>query len=124
MITLDKFLNDLEFSYQINKEAKTISLIDELGANLGNIEAEEFEIGEYLPKALVDRLSTYIYDYHISNIENTLYEECQYKGDIYPYDEKLIKAMKQYPNRFSGGLIQYTEDIINANIDTTKLIGE
>lgn len=124
MITLDEFLNDLEFSYQINKESKTISLIDELGANLGNIETEEFEIWENLPIALVDRLDTYIYDYHISGIEDTLYHECQYKDDIYPYDEKLIKAMEQYPNQFDEGLIQYIKDIIEANIDITKLIGE
>ena len=124
MITLDEFLNDLEFSYQINKESKTISLIDELGANLGNIETEEFEIWENLPIALVDRLDTYIYDYHISGIEDTLYHECQYKDDIYPYDEKLIKAMEQYPNQFDEGLIQYIKDIVEANIDITKLIGE
>ena len=97
MITLDEFLNDLEFSYQINKESKTISLIDELGANLGNIETEEFEIWENLPIALVDRLDTYIYDYHISGIEDTLYHECQYKDDIYPYDENTSSWI-QYCN--------------------------
>ena len=93
MLTLSESLYDLEFEYKKIND-KTIQLIDLLGANLGNIENEEFEISEYLPMNLVDRLDTYIYDYHISGIEDTLFHECQYKDDIYPYDEKLIPAMK------------------------------
>ena len=120
MITLDEFLSDLEFEYKkINN--KTIQLIDLLGANLGNIEDEEFEISEHLPMNLVDRLNTYIYDYHISGIEDTLIHECQYKDDIYPYDEKLIPAMKKYPDVFDTDLINYISDIIHANIDISEL---
>ena len=89
MISLSECLYGLEFYYKKIND-KTIQLIDLLGANLGNIESEEFEISEYLPMNLVDRLDTYIYDYHIQGIEDTLIHECQYKDDIYPYDEKLI----------------------------------
>ena len=32
--------------------------------------------------------------------------------------------MEQYPNQFDEGLIQYIKDIVEANIDITKLIGE
>ena len=120
MITLSEFLSDLEFEYKKIND-KTIQLIDSLGANLGNIENEEFEISEYLPMNLVDRLDTYIYDYHISGIEDTLFHECQYKDDIYPYDEKLIPAMKKYPDVFDTDLINYISDIIHANIDTSEL---
>ena len=119
MITLDEFLSDLEFEYK--KINNKIQLIDLLGANLGNIEDEEFEISEYLPMNLVDRLDTYIYDYHISGIEDTLIHECQYKDDIYPYDEKLIPAMKKYPDVFDTDLINYISDIIHANIDISEL---
>ena len=123
MITLSEFLYDLEFEYKkINN--KTIQLIDLLGANLGNIENEEFEISEYLPMNLVDRLDTYIYDYHIQGIEDTLIHECQYKDDIYPYDEKLIPAMKKYPDVFDTDLINYISDIIHANIDISELTKE
>ena len=120
MITLSEFLYDLEFEYKKIND-KTIQLIDLLGANLGNIENEEFEIFEYLPMNLVDRLDTYIYDYHISGIEDTLIHECQYKDDIYPYDEKLIPAMKKYPDVFDTDLINYISDIIHANIDISEL---
>ena len=122
MITLDEFLSDLEFEYK--KINNKIQLIDLLGANLGNIESEEFEISEYLPMNLVDRLDTYIYDYHIQGIEDTLIHECQYKDDIYPYDEKLIPAMKKYPDVFDTDLINYISDIIHANIDISELTNE
>nr|DAP61832.1 MAG TPA: hypothetical protein [Caudoviricetes sp.] len=120
MLTLSEFLFDLEFDYKIN-DNNTISLIDTLQANLGNIEDEEFEIYEGLPEALVDKLDTYIYDYHISGVEDTLIHQCQYKNDIYPYDEKLIPAMKKYPNVFDNDLINYISDTIHANIDTSEL---
>ena len=123
MITLSKFLYGLEFDYKKIND-KTIQLIDLLGANLGNIENEEFEISEYLPMNLVDRLDTYIYDYHIQGIEDTLIHECQYKDDIYPYDEKLIPAMKKYPDVFDTDLINYISDIIHANIDISELTNE
>lgn len=123
MITLSEFLYDLEFEYKKIND-KTIQLIDLLGANLGNIESEEFEISEYLPMNLVDRLDTYIYDYHIQGIEDTLIHECQYKDDIYPYDEKLIPAMKKYPDVFDTDLINYISDIIHANIDISELTNE
>ena len=123
MITLSEFLYDLEFEYKKIND-KTIQLIDLLGANLGNIENEEFEISEYLPMNLVDRLDTYIYDYHISDIEDTLFHKCQYKDDIYPYDEKLIPAMKKYPDVFDTDLINYISDIIHANIDISELTNE
>ncbi len=93
VIKLKKFLYDLEFDYEKIDE-RTIKLVDLLGANLGNIEEEKFEIWEWLPMALVDRLDTYIYDYHIDGIIATLRHECQYKDDVYPYDEQLIPAMK------------------------------
>ena len=123
MITLSKFLYGIEFDYKKIND-KTIQLIDLLGANLGNIENEEFEISEYLPMNLVDRLDTYIYDYHISGIEDTLIHECQYKDDIYPYDEKLIPAMKKYPDVFDTDLTNYISDIIHANIDISELTNE
>lgn len=121
-ITLREFLYDLEFDYKkINK--RTIKLVDLQGANLGNIEDEKFRIGKQLPMVLVNRLDNYIYDYHISGVVDTLRHECQYKDDVYPYDEKLIPAMKLYPNEFSDSEIEYINDITTANIDISELIG-
>lgn len=123
MITLTEFLDDLEFEYKKN-DNNTIQLIDVLGANLGNIENDVFRIDEYLPMYLVDRLERYIYDYHVADIEDTLLHECQYKDDIYPYDETLIPAMKKYPDVFDEDLINYISDIIHANIDISELTKE
>lgn len=120
MIKLGEFLEDLEFDYKVNED-NTISLVDLLGANLGNIEEEKFEIWEEFPFALVDRLDTYIYDYHISGIEDTLKHECQYKDDVYPYDERLIPAMRLFPEQFDMGLVNYIEDIVKANIDFSEI---
>lgn len=120
MITLSEFLNELEFNYEINQD-NTISLIDLLGANLGGIENEKYVIDENLSSFLVDRLDMYIYDYHIQGIEDTLYHDCQYKDTIYPYDEKLIPVMKQYPEHFDKDLIDFINDILNANIDISEL---
>lgn len=122
-IKLSEFLESLEFDYTKNDD-NTISLVDLLQANLGNIEEEKFEIWTGLAEALVDRLDTYIYDYHISGIEDTLRHDCQYKDDIYPYDEKLIPVMKQYPTVFGDDLTQYIEDIITANIDISEVNNE
>lgn len=120
-IPLKEFLEDLEFDYVKNND-NTISLVDELGANLGNIETEKYTIDKYLASFLVDRLDNYIYDYHISGIEDTLRHECQYKDDIYPYDEKLIPAMKKFKDVFDDDLIQYIEDIIKGNIDIAEVL--
>ena len=123
MIKLGDFLEDLEFNYKINND-KTLSLIDELHANLGGIEEEKYKIDENIASFIVDRLDTYIYDYHIQGIEDTLFHECQYKDDIYPYDEKLIPVMKKYPDVFDTDLINYISDIIHANIDISELTNE
>lgn len=120
MVNLSMFLYDLEFEYIINADNK-LMLVDQLGANFNGIELEEYEIDDTLPQRLVDRLDKYIYDYHISGIEDTLFHECQYKDTIYPYDEKLIPAMKKYPEQFDDNLVEYIEDIVNANIDITEL---
>lgn len=120
-IPLKEFLEDLEFDYVKNND-NTISLVDELGANLGNIETEKYTIDKNLASFLVDRLDNYIYDYHISGIEDKLRHECQYKYDIYPYDEKLIPAMKKFKDVFDDDLIQYIEDIIKENIDITEVL--
>ena len=119
-IKLADFLYDLEFDYKVN-DNNTISLIDLLGANLGGIEQEEFEIWKRLPEALVERLETYIDDYHINGIIDTLREECKYNGEVYPYDEKLIPAMKKYPESFNNDLIKYIIDIIDCDIDISEL---
>ena len=55
MIKLSEYLFELEFDYKIN-DNNTLSLIDLTGANLANIEQEEFEINEKLAQILSDRL--------------------------------------------------------------------
>ena len=61
-INILDMLDTVEFTYKINENG-TVSLVDELGANLGNIESDEFTINDNLAIALIDRLSIYIEDY-------------------------------------------------------------
>lgn len=120
MITLTEFLTDLEFEYKIN-DNNTISLVDQLGADLNHIEQEEFEICKNLPMMLVDRLEQYIDDYHIEGIQDTLIHDCKYEEDLYMWDTQLIPAMRLYPTYFDEDLINYIDDIVNANIDITEI---
>lgn len=120
MIKLSEYLFELEFDYKIN-DNNTLSLIDLTGANLANIEQEEFEINEKLAEVLSDRLSVYEEDYHFSGIIDTLRYDCQYKDDIYPYDTKLIEAMKLYPTQFDSGLIDFIRDIATYNLDISEV---
>ena len=79
-IDILEILDTVEFTYKINKNG-TVSLVDELGVNLGNIESDEFTINGNLAIALIDRLSIYIEDYITDNYANTLMEECKEHAD-------------------------------------------
>ena len=81
-IDIIEILDAVEFTYKINKNG-TVSLVDELGANLGNIESDEFTINNNLAMAIIDRLSIYIEDYITDDYTNTLIEECKvFQDDI------------------------------------------
>ena len=67
MITLSEYLNSLDFDYKANKN-NTISLIDLQGANLAQIESEEYEINDNLAMILSNRLSVYEEDYFFNDI--------------------------------------------------------
>lgn len=115
-ITLSEFLHSIEFDYQINDD-NTISLIDLLQANLGNIESEKYIIDDNLADFLVDRLDMYIFDYHLSGILETLQVDCGYSEKSID----LIPTMEKYPDEFPATFIQYISDIVNGNIDISEL---
>ena len=111
MTTLKEFLNHIEFDYKI--ENNKLSLIDCTGANLANIESEQFEVDENLINILTDRLDNYINDYFISDMVEQL--NINNENDIYPYDEKLIKILKT-SNKYTDEFIEFFEDIITGNL--------
>lgn len=119
MITLKAFLNDLDFSFKINED-NTLSLIDLQQANLANIEQEKFAINDSLPTNLINALDRYVYDYILQPVEETLQKECKDSSPIFPADINLIPLVKKYPAVFNKELVQYLEDIINANIDISQ----
>lgn len=120
MITLSEYLGMLDFSYKINND-NTISLVDLLGANLAGIENEKFEINDKLPMILSDRLTTYEDDYYFDDIIQSLREEFNYNGEIYPYDLFVLPEIKKHPKFFSKNCISFIEDILTNNIDISEL---
>ena len=70
-IKLSTLLESVEFDYVINND-NTLSLVDLLGANLGNIESDSFTINNDLATLVIDRLEIYINDYYIADIVETL----------------------------------------------------
>lgn len=120
MIKLSEYLNMLDFSYKINND-NTISLIDLLEANLAGIEGEKFEINNNLSMILSDRLTTYEDDYFFDDIIQSLREEFNYNGEIYPYDLFVLPEMKKHPEFFSKNYISFIEDVLTSNIDISEL---
>ena len=113
----------VEFTYKINKNG-TVSLVDELGANLGNIESDEFTINNNLAMAIIDRLSIYIEDYIIDDYANTLTEKCKEHTDkSEPYLD-LLNKMKKYPKVFDEDCLNLINALDNPNefIDVSAII--
>lgn len=108
-IDIIEILDTVEFTYKINENG-TISLVDKLGVNLGDIESDEFTINNNLAIALIDRLSIYIEDYITDGYANTLTEECKEYADKSDSYLELLNKMKKYPEVFDNGCL----DLINA----------
>ena len=110
-------LDIVEFTYKINKNG-TVSLVDKLGVNLGNIESDEFTINNNLAIAIIDRLSMYIEDYITDDYANTLTEECkEYADKSEPYLD-LLNKMKKDPKVFDNNCL----NLINALDNPTEFI--
>ena len=113
-INILDILDTVEFTYKINKNG-TVSLVDELGANLGNIESDEFMINDNIAMAIIDRLSIYIEDYITDDYANTLIEECKEHADkSEPYLD-LLNKMKKYPDIFDEDCLNLMNALDNPN---------
>lgn len=122
-IDMIEILDTVEFTYKINKNG-TVSLVDELGANLGNIESDEFTINDNLAMALIDRLSIYIEDYITDGYANTLMEECKEHADKSDSYLELLNKMKKYPSIFDEDCLNLIRALDNPNkfIDVSAII--
>ena len=116
-IDILEILDTVEFTYKINENG-TVSLVDQLRVNLGNIEGEEFAINDNLAMALVDRLSIYIEDYITEGYANTLIEECNEHADKSDSYLELLNKMKKYPDVFDEDCL----DLMNALDYPSKFI--
>ena len=98
-ITLSELLSLVEFTYGINNDG-TLSLIDDLGANLNHIEDEKYDITSNIATIIVDRLSVYMDDYILTDIREEYsrlgYGEIDSDANI----EEYLNAIKQYSNDF------------------------
>ena len=122
-IDILEILDTVEFTYKINKNG-TVSLVDRLGVNLGNIEGDEFTINNNLAIALIDRLSIYIEDYITEGYANTLIEECKEHADKSDSYLELLNKMKKYPNIFDEDCLNLINALDNPNefIDVSVII--
>lgn len=122
-ITLLDILDIVEFGYVINNDG-TLSLQDQLGANLGNIEEDKFEIDENLAINVVDRLTIYIEDYITDFYAEALREEFNEEAHKFDSYNDLYEKIKKYPNRFSNRdlMILQALDRPSKNIDISEVI--
>ena len=122
-IDIIEILNTVEFTYKINKNG-TLSLVDQLGANLGNIEGDEFVINNNLAMVIIDRLSIYIEDYITEGYANTLTEECKEHADKSDSYLDLLNKMKKYPKVFDEDCLNLINALDNPNkfIDISAII--
>lgn len=122
-IDIVEILDTVEFTYKINENG-TMSLVDQLGANLGNIEGEEFAINDNLAMALVDRLCIYIEDYITEGYADTLIEECKEHADKSDSYLELLNKMKKYPKVFNNDCLDLMNALDNPNkfIDVSGII--
>ena len=110
-IKLSKILESIEFDYVINSD-NTLSLQDQLGANLGNIESDKFLIDATLAPLVIDRIEIYINDYYVSDIVETL-NSCHETASITDSYEELLVKMQKYLDKFKGS-IEFIEAFVNA----------
>ena len=122
-IDILEILDTVEFTYKINQNG-TVSLVDELGVNLGNIESDEFTINNNLAIALIDRLSIYIEDYITDDYANTLMAECKEHADKSDSYLELLNKMKKYPKVFDEDCLNLIKALDNPNkfIDVSAII--
>lgn len=122
-IDILEILDTVEFTYKINNNG-TVSLVDQLGVNLGNIEGDEFKINNNLAMALIDRLNIYIEDYITEGYANTLIKECNEHADKSDSYLELLNKMKKYPNVFDKGCLNLMNALDNPNefIDVSAII--
>lgn len=122
-IDIIEILDTVEFTYKINKNG-TVSLVDELGVNLGDIESDEFTINNNLAIALIDRLSIYIEDYITERYADTLLKECKEHADKSDSYLELLNKMKKYPKVFDNDCLDLMNALDNPNefIDVSEII--
>lgn len=122
-IKLTEILDMVEFDYVINNDG-TLSLHDQLGANLGGIEDDTLEIDKNLAMLVVDRLSIYIEDYITDGYAETLRVECNEQADKSDTYLDLLEKMKKYPDKFCEGCLRIMEALDRPNelLDISEII--
>lgn len=102
---LTEILSYLDFDFNI-KDNK-FHLVDILGANLAQIENEEYEINDNLPMVILDRLDVYLNDYFYTDILDYLgYSETE----SFTWLELLDKLYDDdYYSRYTKEMLFYLE---------------
>ncbi len=127
-ITLSDFLDYFDFSFTRGLKANgefVIQLVDNQGANLGDIESDEFYLSEENPTGtiidIIERLDTYVYDYIIRAIQDHLDEKEMLWGCTYSLEE-LVKICNANGIEYTE-MANYILDPSLIKIDSFKING-
>lgn len=109
-----------QMDFEVVKENFKYKLIDTTGANLGNIEDEEY----YSIDGLVDRLENYWFDFHISFEGWYFTEELDRKNnrEVKVIKMTMEKYMEQYGEQYNEGeLFDYPLEELDYIISDTDI---
>ena len=98
-LKLSNILEIIEFEYIINND-NTLSLKDQLKANLNHIENEKFIINKNIATTIIDRLDIYIQDYIIDDYIEILNKECNENLTNQISYQELLEKIQKYPDKF------------------------
>lgn len=101
-VTLVDFISQIEFEPVLYVEDGTlyIRLIDELGANLGDIENELFEFNDRIAFDLIERLDMYFKNYIEDWVDERFENEEGLDISHMNHDEKLDLFLKKYDDPY------------------------
>ena len=101
-LKLSDILSEMDFSYKIKDGL--FSLVDVTGANLGDIEALEYEVNDDLAEQVLDSLDTYKEDYFLYDLRMRIAHRVDVALTSDDYLEDYVKAMKKDSKHFADDI--------------------
>lgn len=101
-LKLSDILSEMDFSYKIKDGL--FSLVDVTGANLGDIEALEYEVSDNLAEQVLDSLDSYKEDYFLYDLRMRIAHRLGIALTGDDYLEDYVKAMEKDHEHFADDI--------------------